>query len=107
MVTRPRLTSTIHRSILIIAILTCAAACGDSPDEIGVTVTVEPAGANCPSGGQRLDVSQGGVVTTAFVYNASGTSTSISVADEPAGANCANGGKAITTTVGDSAPVTS
>ncbi len=94
------------RPLLALGIVASLAACqgpaGDSPT---VSVTAVAAGADCASGGQRIDVtSASGAVTTSYVCNGSagaeGASANVDVADEPPGPNCAAGGKAISTSVG-------
>lgn len=83
-----------------------------------VEVTVEPAGANCSAGGQKIEagVDENGdgmldpeeVDATVFVCNGGagvdggdGSPALINVTGEPAGANCANGGTRIETGVDD------
>jgi hypothetical protein len=71
-----------------------------------VEVTVEPAGANCTAGGQRVDVGLDddgdGVLSTSEISYTSyvcdgedGLTTLVDVTEEPAGANCANGGSRV------------
>lgn len=76
-----------------------------------VNVDVEPAGAHCPSGGQRIqsgvDANDNGtleaaeIARTSFVCNgssgASGTNPALRILDEAPGANCAFGGVLIQT----------
>lgn len=77
-----------------------------------VVVTAEASGANCASGGQKVESSVGsGPVTTAYVCNGAagieGNAANVVVTDEPAGANCGEGGKKISASSGDGAPVVS
>src|SRR5580698_6301007 len=89
---------------LFIAVSLLVVACGDnSPTGVDVTVTAEPAGANCADGGQRIDVTRDGTTATSYVCNGgTGSAATVSVADEPAGANCPAGGVAITSSSGGS-----
>jgi hypothetical protein len=80
-----------------------------------VSVSAEPAGSNCASGGQRIEVGvddndngtldAAEVDSTTYVCNggsgSNGSTALVSVTDEPAGANCENGGKRIDTGVDD------
>ena len=85
-----------------------------------VSVTVEPAGANCANGGKKVSTGQDddsdGILdaseVTASSYVCNGTNGSsgtnglislVSVTTEPAGANCANGGKKVSTGLDDDA----
>lgn len=70
-----------------------------------VTITDEPAGANCAQGGHRVDVGlddngDGALGTeeiddTTYVCNGAGVQTLVTSTSEPAGANCASGGQRI------------
>jgi hypothetical protein len=72
-----------------------------------IAISAEPAGANCPNGGRKVDVGldlnnnkalDAEEMTTNYICNGlDGFSSLVSVVDEPAGANCAYGGKKITT----------
>jgi hypothetical protein len=85
-------------SLLIVFAVACS---GESGESVTVAVVPEPPGANCPSGGQRLDIEQGNDTVTTYVCNgAEGDAATVTVTNEPEGANCPSGGKAITTTSG-------
>ncbi|MEM6370342.1 MAG: Ig domain-containing protein [Myxococcota bacterium] len=76
-----------------------------------VRVSAEPAGANCPVGGTRIEVGPDlngngalddpEVASTSFACDGNQNSTLLEVNDEPAGANCANGGRRIDTGIDD------
>jgi hypothetical protein len=78
------------RFALLVSLL--AAGCAGKQGE-GVTVTPEPPGANCPTGGSRVQV--GGAAATYVCNGATGDTgpdgQSAVVTSEPAGANCATG----------------
>ncbi len=70
------------------------------------TVTAEPAGANCETGGVRIEVGtddngngsldSNEIESTSYICNGiDGTNTLVTVTTEPAGTNCANGGTRI------------
>ena len=93
--------------LLCVAVAGCTSNPSSSTASIHVSVSAEPAGANCAAGGQRIDVTDHGATTTSYVCNGGdGGSASVSVSDEPPGSNCPAGGKAITTS-SDGATVTS
>jgi hypothetical protein len=87
----------------------CDSAAGDDGRPNLLAVTAEPAGANCTSGGQRIDygVDDDGNGTldaaeidgTTYVCNGAsgddGLRSLIAVTAEPAGANCATGGQRV------------
>jgi hypothetical protein len=79
-----------------------AVACGSSPQPSAhphVSVSNEPAGSNCPQGGERIDVTTGSTVTTSYICNgADGSAATVTVTTEPAGSHCPAGGVAITST---------
>lgn len=74
-----------------------------------ISTTTEPAGANCPAGGHKIEsgldangndiLEAGEILATSYICNGKdGTSSLLSlvqVRSEPAGANCANGGQRI------------
>lgn len=69
-----------------------------------VDVSSEPAGANCASGGQRIDYGQdtnrnnvldAGEVTGTRYACTDGSSALVDITPEPAGANCAHGGNRV------------
>lgn len=68
-----------------------------------VSVVDEPAGANCASGGERIDYGidddGDGVLDPEEIdgttYVCDGTETLVAVSDEPAGGNCASGGQRV------------
>jgi len=78
-----------------------------------VLVSAEPAGANCPNGGTRIDVGPDGdddgvldpseIVSTSYSCDGAATTSLVEVNEEPAGANCANGGVRIESGVDDDA----
>src|SRR5215831_16202631 len=59
----------------------------------------EPAGANCPTGGIKIEtgLDAGEVTSTSYVCNGSGASSLVRTSTEPAGANCPYGGTKIET----------
>lgn len=69
--------------------------------------SAEPPGANCPDGGQKIEVGidtngngaldAGEVTTTSYVCNGAGTDSLVRTGSEPAGANCPWGGTRIET----------
>ncbi|GEM_PF-1084298 len=78
------------------------------------SVTTEPAGLNCPAGGQKvesgLDDSGDGVLdpaevdSTSYVCNGeAGINSLVAIADEPAGANCPSGGSLVQSGLDDNA----
>jgi OmcA/MtrC family decaheme c-type cytochrome len=80
---------------------------GDPGDNALAVTTAEPAGANCPSGGTRIDVGLDAnangtldaseITSTSYVCNGSGQSSLVKTGDEPVGANCPFGGTKIET----------
>jgi OmcA/MtrC family decaheme c-type cytochrome len=74
-----------------------------------VKTTAEPAGANCPNGGTKvevgldsngngtLDPGEVGATGTSYVCSGSGKSSLVKTSPEPAGANCPSGGSKIET----------
>lgn len=82
---------------------------GASGTPVLVATSDEPAGMNCPSGGQRVDVgvddSGDGVLdvdeidATSYVCN--GNNSLIEVSDEPPGMNCAAGGRRLDVGIDD------
>ena len=108
--------------IKVLASLAFVAACGDNPQQgpagasgangmdgstTLVSTSTEPAGANCASGGVRIDVGvddnddgvldAGEIDHTSYVCTGDATAhdSLVSVTAEPAGANCADGGQRI------------
>lgn len=88
---------------LIAAFGLAGAGCGGEDGVDGasssVQTSVEPAGANCPDGGIKVEVLADGVTQesqTQYICNGSsggnGSSAAIRTSAEPAGANCPNGG---------------
>jgi len=81
----------------------------DGRNGSAVRVTDEPAGANCPSGGTRIevgpDVDADGqldddeVNSTRFLCDGQATQTLVAITPEPIGNNCLNGGERIDTGV--------
>lgn len=77
-------------------------------DGSSAVVAPEAAGANCPHGGQKLEITGGGKTNATYACNgAPGESAKLTVTDEPAGANCPAGGKRIDSQVGNGAVTTS
>ena len=90
-----------------VTVLTCS-------DGSKATVAPEPAGTNCPFGGQKLEISSGGMTNATFACNgapgangAPGDAAKVTVTSEPAGANCEAGGKRVDSQVGNGAITTS
>jgi hypothetical protein len=98
----------------------CNGADGTTPPQSLVSVTAEPAGANCATGGQRIDhgIDDNGNGTldatevdgTTFICNGANGSTGqtgaqslVAVTAETAGANCATGGQRIDYGIDDDA----
>src|SRR5687767_2037542 len=93
------------RKIRSLSILLSSIAIGScAGTSAAVQVVDEPAGANCPAGGQRIDVGPDDnddgipddVTSTSYVCNGTDGNDAVSYLTasmtEPAGANCANGG---------------
>jgi OmcA/MtrC family decaheme c-type cytochrome len=80
---------------------------GGSGDAALANTSPEPAGANCPDGGIKLDVGLDAngngvldaseITTTSYVCNGSGKNSRVRTSAEPAGANCPFGGTKIET----------
>lgn len=92
----------------LIGSLLVLAACGDNVRQGSLVVTSdEPAGANCPTGGTRIDVgvdSDGNdmlddseLTTTSYVCNGTGATSLVRTSEEGAGTNCPFGGTKIET----------
>ena len=87
-----------RKRLLVIGLVLAAAGCA-GPAGDNVIVSEEPAGANCPTGGVRIQGGTSGAAT--YICNGA-TGASPTVSSEPPGANCAAGGVKIE--VGTSAP---
>jgi OmcA/MtrC family decaheme c-type cytochrome len=95
---------------LVLAALGALVACaGDNGANALVSSSAEPAGANCPFGGTKLEVgvdangngtlepSEVGATGTSYVCNGDGQTSLVRTSPEPAGANCPFGGTKIET----------
>src|SRR6185503_8868597 len=96
-----------------LGVLGVLAACTGDPGRPGpgalVAISAEPAGANCPFGGTKIEVgidtdgdgaldpSEVTATGTSFVCNGAGKSSLVRTSEEPAGANCPFGGTRIET----------
>ncbi len=97
------------RALALIAVLgsACTGTSGTAGTNALVETSVEPAGANCPDGGTKveagLDANGNGmldgaeVTSTSYICNSSGASSLVATGVEPAGANCPFGGTVIET----------
>lgn len=91
--------------VLLLFLASCTANDGQDGLNSLLLTSIEPAGANCPTGGLRvdsgLDTNSNGVLDTDEIattnYICAGVNSLINVVDELAGGTCANGGIRIET----------
>lgn len=87
-----------------LAAVLLAACAGDTGNTALVRTSAEPAGANCPNGGTKLetgvdsnmngtlDSSEVNAAQTSYICNGASSTTLVTTSPEPAGANCPAGG---------------